>query len=419
MFALKYVYLFIYNGVTSMHKLLLFAIAISCVTFTLLAQQPVGITLTQSNHTIVAGNYMNYFFNGFPLTLQLGQSQTWELNKTFMVTSGVNQAFNTYVESTNSQYPGALSQPDIFEVLAAQRGYNYDAYYKQSADGFAEIANVVSIDNAWSISDLTGGSADTLYMPKQTILMSAPRTVVHYPASYGTTWQSAYRRVTNAKITVAAFGLNQATISKASNFVITDSVVADGSMRVPMDNGLKSKPYNVLLVKRKTIRQDSIYLNGMPAPELMLAAFGLTQGTRDTTYKIIAWRAESVNYMAFFNYNHDNTYTNYDAAYINGSGVEPDIQSSVLGEVVPNATATPNPTNDVVNIGLQKTNDAPLHVELYTALGQKVHSIMFSVPCGDITIPVFVHTLPNGAYRAIIRGEDNNILRTASFVVAK
>ncbi len=91
---------------------------------------------------------------------------------------------------------------------------------------------------------------------------------------------------------------------------MTDTIVGEGFMSVPTSAG-PSDLIEVLMVKEVTAYLDSFFLDGAPAPNSLLGAFGLTQGARDTITNYLFYREGSSFPLAMMGVSNDETTLNF------------------------------------------------------------------------------------------------------------
>lgn len=393
-----------------------FVFALLLLSSIMVLAQP--IVFTKSSHSVratTAGYYRyeleDYQFNGT-------DNFEWNLASALSIGNADVLISNSYKSSANSNYLGALYTDSLFDVVAAGRGYYWDSYFAQNDAGFAEIGGGRDIGENFYIGDLSGNAGDTLSIPAQIIAYSAPRMVVAYPATAGSSWKSSFRKVANFTLSLGAYGLNKAPMAKVSNYTYSDSVVAWGKIQVPIIGGKVSKPYDVLMVKRKIVRVDSIYLNGIAAPAQLMAAFGLSQGTTTMSHNYFAWRTDAPNYLLNLSYGNDASYSLKPVLFISnlvevGSATGVEEQGGIA------TMASPNPASESINIRFSKETDAPWTIEVYSSLGEKVERKLISAGYGNVELSYNVSKVAAGSYRYVIRDENNRIKATQSFVVVR
>ncbi len=324
----------------------------------------------------------------------------------------------SYYKSEHASFPNALTTLNAFTYITPSRGFNSDSYYQQSKAGFYEVAMDKSEREGFDISALSGGSGDSLIIPKQTMVLNSPRMVLKYPATYRSAWTSQYSVRALASLSVAAFGLKNAPMTVVNNWTFRDSIVSWGTAIVPIKGGKASRKYEILISKRWSTREDSVYLAGQPAPKAITDAFGIIQGLRTDGYRYTAFRRDAPNYLFNFVYGSDSTMTT--APFLNISSLAEESTSAVEeGLIEASIGVSPNPAGNVVNISTHKNNDAVWTLRTYSALGVEVDSRLISSLAGDVTIPISVSELQSGTYYVVLFNESNQMVQRQSFVVAR
>lgn len=387
-------------------------------TTTVFAQKP--ITFDKTSHKVNATTGGAHVIQLDDYDMPLGENIVWDYAKDLQ-TIPANSGYGvlSYKNSTNAKYPNSLQTDSNFVNITPSLGFYTNSYLRQTSSQFEEF----TLDNpdvqSYSLTAMSGGANDVLTIPAQTIAYSNPLGMITYPATYGSTWKSRYRYVANTELSVAAFGLSKTPLALVKNVSVDDSVVAWGKASVPMTNGKKSRMYDVLVVRRVTTRQDSFYLAGQPAPVPLMSAFGVSQGSKETIYRYIAYRLESPNYLFLLRYNSDATMTLAPRVAISDI-VDEATPSSV--EEIHNSVATnasPNPAQTELTLSVSKSNDAPWLIEIYSSLGELVETRMISSGYGDIEIPFSVSHLASGSYRYILHDEQKRVVASKGFVVIR
>ncbi len=395
--------------------LLLVGVWLTVVCATMDAQSPLVL---DSASQIVHPNTVNVYGFAFPdFQLQLGDNVYYDFGAALQLSS-TDQPFttNSFFQSTNVNFPNALYYKDGFININQNYGFYADGYMRQTGTGFYEVGMNKDVTDRFGLGAMSGNEADSLIVPAQVIAYSTPRTILPYPCTMGTSWTTNYRSVANANITVNAFGLHNVPLTVVTNWWIKDSVVAWGEATVPIVGNQSSKAYPILVSQRSSVRQDSLYLGGQPAPDAFVTAFGGSQGELTKTYRYWSFRADEPNYLFVFNYASDSTYTATPSFFVSD---RVDIANGVNDEPSTIASsANPNPATNDVRLHFQKPNDAPWSLEIYSTLGERVHTQMISAGYGDVDCPVSVAGFNSGAYMAVVRDQNQRVVSKSSFVVS-
>jgi hypothetical protein len=254
------------------------------------------------------------------------------------------------VYQTNADVTTHLSVPTGSPFTAA--GYRdslpgslSNQYYSVKSNGIFSYG--VHLDGFSMPVGTTAG--DSLKTPTQDIVFATPQKILAFPAPVGTTWVNIGSANLNSSLTFSPFYTNAPVMQKAYVTEI-DSVTGYGNMSVKTATGGMSSAFPVLQLKRITYTVDSFFLNGTPAPSILLSQIGATQGQVDTTYEMVFYRANEVTPLA--------TITFKNATYDTANGGTIHAQRLTLGV---------NPTtlsNDGINVYPNPMTGNTLHVSL-------------------------------------------------------
>jgi len=318
---------------------------------------------------------------------------------------------NNYQTETNSFFTSAGI--DVNNIYS--KGFNASLFYNVigeldfSSTGVTEAGIHVPVQG-YDLSSFTTSILDSLKIPDQQYILTAPKKIMQFPMTLSTTWQSTSQRATNFTLSVAAYALSNAPAEHRYSVTRKDSIAGWGKLSVYTPAG-PSASYDVLVDKGYQFAIDSFFLNGSPAPTPLLSAFGVTQGQQtDKQYYYNFHRKGSFNYLMRFYYGSDNTYSTMEASFVH----KDNLVVTGLSEVSGNSYLTliyPNPV-----IG----ND--LHVEIF---GQTIASARYSltdisgkmVQQGDVSMDrssvmkvTLAETLSNGYYILQINDGQRSLL---------
>jgi hypothetical protein len=301
------------------------------------AQQP--LVITRQNMQVTAGPDTVYDVDVTVNIPSEGANLAW--NYSGISYSGIVVVSNE--AAANPAFPSAFcAAKDYFETIAIGRGFYYDEYLTLNDSYFGGIGIGIA-DQRYGIGDVTMNPADSLNLPQQNIAYAAPRQIMKFPFTYGTSMTSSFVREGNFTLTIGAYGLNNAIGTKRMYMTQTDSVVGWGTLVLPGPNGPTPR-FNVLLVKRITVEVDSFLLNGAAAPQMLLDAFQITQGQRTEQGRHLFYRANSKIYLFSITYE-DQTFTNPVTAYFDRTAAMLTSVEETPG-AAPRAAVYPNPSND-------------------------------------------------------------------------
>ncbi len=378
------------------------------------AQSP--IVFDSSAHRVHANTVGVYSFSLPSYSFNGAADFRLDISKLISIASDDQPTFyNSFLEGNDSRLPNSIYYPNSFNYITPTQGYYADSYMKQSATGFHEYALNKTSDDRASLADMTGNTADSLIIPAQIIMYSSPRTIIPYPSSMSSAWKSSYRVVANARVSIAAAGLKDAELQIVNNWTFRDTIIAWGNVVVPIKGGAVSKPYPVLVSKRWSTRIDSMYLNGQPAPAVLMNGFGATNGSTTHSYRCISYRLDEPNYIFNLSYGSDASYSKNPTLSISdlveaASPVAPELQAS-------RSSAYPSPADQSVTLCFEKSNEAPWSIEVLSTLGSTLRTHMLSAGAGEIQLPLSLIDLPSGVYTVFVRDEHDRVAVRQSVVV--
>lgn len=357
-----------------------------------LAQTPITITAAQFTATAATINsYQPAALTGVAAP-QYGANQTWDY-RTLTPLGAVVQ--NTYAAAgTTPPFAGSVRTYPFtlplgaFSVVAT--GYEgFDAL------GFNQLGSVVQAQS-FPLTAITGGPSDALSIPAQNIVVNTLR--VPLPLTSTTRVTRTNRVLNNSLLTVQLLGLSQAPFRYVQRITTVDSVAGWGTVRIPVAGRTTgSAPIPTLLVQRRTIQQDSFYLNGQPAPAVILTALGQTQGGISRGYNQYFYRQNAAQYVLGFSYA-SNSFTAPNAVSYSAEATIPLAVAAARESAVGGLTAWPNPATrgQELTITLAAVAPAqPLRLTLRDATGRVIANVQVSN--GK---PAPLPALPAGLYLA-------------------
>ncbi len=250
-----------------------------------------------------------------------------------------------------------------------------------------------------------GFLADSMFLPLSqdgTNYLSVPRQVVNYtpelvkipfPLSYqGMPFPATYqtKRMINATFNYPILGLNEAPVGHQQTTDYSILVAGWGTLLLPG----YSEPINVLQVVTQVVYTDTIFLNGTPAPDVLLSQLGITQGQRTIHNSMRLYKENTyANVFRFTEFVGLTGDTSYSAYYIKSKEI-----TSVPENINNNAlTVYPNPSNGR-NLHILNTNNSDIkQVEIYNNLGVCVFKKELTGSQNNINIE-FPTQLANGIY---------------------
>ncbi len=386
----------------------LFTCLLTICTLPLLAQ----VTLDQNSFPRPAG-FLDVFAEGAITGVSLpteGTGQSWNYGNIQLQTNFQTQWIDA---SGDLDFPNALNYRDIQLSFA---GFIIEGhlYENVDADGWYDEGWILQ-DTTYSITPMTGGPNDVLHFPGQAQDFQGRVNYVDFPVAFGNTWTQSHVEITDFNLTVAAFGLNNTPGQQQRIFTQTRTVVGEGTLVIPDENGNPSEELDALLIKAEnTTDVDSFFLGGQPAPEALVAAFGQTQGQvtdRDDFYVFYVPGYPTV----VLNLNLDAN-GNLSGVYYRPSAAA--LATSIGDEAKFNSLKSyPNPiaAGEVMNIDMM-ANANGATVELIDVTGRQVFSmpILAGAATARFTLPSHLVT---GIYTIVVRGSDAELLTTNKLIV--
>jgi hypothetical protein len=253
-------------------------------------------TLTQSSYPLsvigIDSLKKTTYNSSFPV-LTASVAGIWDMS----VVTDTTPVFFSY------RVPGAGSYQFSDSNTYALGAYSYKGNVESNINYPALFEYGINVfQTGYSLTPITLGPTDSLFIPLQTVTYSFPRTKIAFPAIYNTNWSSAYTSDFSFQISVSLLGLNHAPGIVRTYTTETDTVIGWGKMRVKDITGSPSLYLNVLLVKTAIANTDSFFINNSPAPASMLTTLGLTQGQHDTTYQQNYYRKGELTPLAQVNF---------------------------------------------------------------------------------------------------------------------
>ncbi|MBI1287691.1 MAG: T9SS type A sorting domain-containing protein [Flavobacteriales bacterium] len=364
------------------------------LTLPMLAQ----VTIGQSNFPRPAG-YTDIGFkasvSGVAMPTE-GTGQTWDYSALTTIATFETDWMDA---SGDPDYPTALNYR---EQLLTFQVFDYESrvYEAVDANGWYSQGRVL-MDTTYSITAFTGGANDALNFPDQVQEFDGRLNTLKFPMSYQSTWTESYTESTQFNLTVAANNLTNAPGLQKRTYTQTRTVVGEGTLMIPDENGNPSGSLDALLLKvdGRTVL-DSFFLGGQLAPAPLLTAFGLTQGSvRNDPDFYVFYVTDFPTTVLNINLDAQGAIS---SVYYRPSAAA--LANSVGDELSFNALKSyPNPVigGDVLNIDLSDHNDA-VTIELVDLAGRQVFSssVSNSSRIARVAIP---SNLTAGMYTMVVR----------------
>ena len=396
-----------------MKQFLLTIIAIGCFLNSAIAQ----ITLQRTDFALSAtasDSAMTKLMKKTGVTLPTkGVNQTWDYSALRDSTSDLYY-YGYITQPVTSPRPMAFSNA----VLQANHVTNFQAfqiptrsYYQLNTSGYGLMGDSLAATR-FSLQAITGGSTDSLSFPTNVHVYPSPTYQYRFPMTMSSAWSSTQRVLTNFALKVGAFGLNNTPGQSISRGSYSDTIVGWGTLKLRHPSTGATLSFNALLDVHKFVVQDSFLLNGEAAPALLLNAFGLTQGRKDTTTRYYFYGAGfKAPLLSFYSNNAETQIVNIFRALLPNLGLTTKNNELVDLEVA--TSVFPNPTTEGVIFEFDKTTVADWRVFVYNAAGQIIKNEYVSGDSGRVQYSTrFDHSLSNGTYFYQIIDENSLISNT-------
>lgn len=282
-----------------------------------------------------------------------------------------------------------------------------DVYFYERLDdeGFRVLGRSVAALTL-PAQTLTGGPNDTIAFLGSANVYEEPLYYIKFPLNFEDSWNTEINITGDYLMTVTAFGLNQVPASSNYNYVETNTVAGFGTLILPHPDGTGTVSMEALLLKSSTVRTDSFFLAGQPAPQVMLDALGLEQGLTETDTEY-SFYAKGLNRSAMF--------IGVENGQITDSNIADEVKNVVssFGFVPPNLIATrvfPNPTTGDFQVNFEKTDARNWTISLYNPLGQLMKQEIIDAPDGAVTGEISLPPSASaGLYQYVIRNADMRV----------
>jgi hypothetical protein len=290
---------------------------------------------------------------------------TWDLKPAVDIQGWGN--FNKPANST--VFPKASFQILTDYLFAGALKYSVDRYYDVDNSGILVYGEHLD-RQALPIGSYTGSNTDSLVFELQDVLFAPTNVQLQYPSTMGTTWTTVVKINTKFSLTIAGYAMINAPGERRNTLTTKNTVVGWGKMRINGRHGVPTEPIDVLQIKVESSSADSIYLNGTPAPDALLAAFGITQGQVVSSYHYNFHRAGEYRPLVSAEYS-DNTFSTIVACEIQRQRLP--MATSVNTISKEQISVYPNPViNHTVTIQLDGTHNSNANYTLFNTIGQQV-----------------------------------------------
>ncbi len=312
-----------------------------------------------------------------------GANQTWNYSN---VSSTI--FFNSYFSQpdNNPNYPNATALNIYNPYLGSLALNNSRAYYQVNANGIFYLGYQTAI-GSYSIGSVTGNNADSLKALSSVNNVNSNNQTLKLPLNFGDTWSTNYTESSDFLLTYTAVGLINAPVQIKQTNTSTDSIVGWGNLTIG-GNGYNQIP--ALLLDSKNTIVDSFFLNGQPAPALLLGALGLTQGSVRTfrsnefyVYDPMEVKLRSALYIETdLATNSVVSFCSYDRSTFKGNVSVKNASLDLGIKLFPNPAVQSN----IVTLSFKKPNTNNLNLEIHSIGGQLVKSTVIPENTNQISL---------------------------------
>jgi hypothetical protein len=335
-----------------------------------------------------------------------GTNQNWDYS--FIKGSPVK---NTAYLPAASFSSTAVMDTNGLEIIYGTFGLNAGIVYDMDANGLFITGGVVK-KQTFPLGAATGNAKDSIYVGAQ--FYKLRDDIIDFPVSASSHWVSNSMHSLN--FNVSANGLVKAPARKLSYKRVVDSVKGWGAVTIPSPRK-SSIPYDVLLVRRKTITIDSFYLFGVAAPAALLSSFGIKQGDTGLSFTELFYRTGSPVPLLSFDFGTDSTYSSPSGATYDADNV----QSGVMPEGYDFSTFNifPNPAHaDGVNVRLYKPSSGQWIFMVVNQIGQTL-KILPVEGTGNLNFEIGLSGMLPGLYYVRVTDNQGQVFYSSKLDIVK
>lgn len=277
----------------------------------------------------------------------VGQNQVWDYSS---LTGGADISAS-FIPNANSAFPkAALVDTGALQQLTSSVSIVSNKVYGEDINGIYWYGNYTN-HQVYHIS-----KTDSVFIPDQTNALSAPQTLVSLPSTFKNIWDNNFTDSSSFFLTVKSFGLKNAPSYGKIYSTTHDSIAGWGMLKIPSPNK-QSIGYPVLLIRRKTVTIDSIFINNAQPNPLLLAFFGASQGQTTTDYSEYFYAGNRFIPLLSIDFGPDDKYVAPANIQYSTDSVKSGI--NIYEPSITNFNLYPNPTQSVINCQFYKATAAP------------------------------------------------------------
>lgn len=374
-----------------------------------------AITIEATDVPIPSGAFNLLQLNNLPPNPSKGNNQTWDLGSF----SGTPTTTVNYIAETDPFFTnvGVDVYRDASKNLTGSVVYDI-AYELDFNSNNVSQKGLYVYPQAYTLSNFTGSSADSIVFPVQGYILPTSRTIMQFPYTANSAWKSSSRHAVDFNLTVTSSGLNKTPGKHVFYLHEQDTVVGWGKMTVYTASG-NSLPSDVLMLQSSFYAIDSFYLAGSPAPAPLMTAFGISQGQKTgANYAYNFYRKGSYGYFMRANFGTDNTFSTMSSAFIATDNV---FATDIDDEKPLYATMLfPNPANTAqLNIKVIGKEVELSHFTITDIVGRIVQEGTTQPFSNGITQLTLSDNLPNATYFIQVTDSENHAVVREKFEILR
>lgn len=392
-------------------KRILHFLSILLITYSVsLSQNPINFNYT--DFTITPGEIIKSFSNSIASNTITkpaeGSNKTWDYRSLIQPGTEGNLSYVTNPkkgEFNNAQY----LINSLYTLGNIPTSIITREYFNISSKGFEQLG--LYHDSTFIKLDVTGASNVIVPFQKADFTPNI-RGIYHYPFDISLPLEKfdLVRRSTNFFLNYPPFYVN-APANFMRSVVRTVQTVGWGNLQlVPSQkNSLPS-----VLLKVVEITVDSVYLNGAPAPEILMQNFGIVQGGSNTFTKYEYW--SKGNNIPVLSLEYINNNANVNVV------IKSDVfnsNTSVESENLIETIVSPNPsTNEMVKLSFNKESNNRWYLIICDETGKLVKSENID-ESGTIEKQILLTNLANSKLIYSILNDNFKLVSSGSIINKK
>ncbi|MCG9911934.1 MAG: T9SS type A sorting domain-containing protein [Flavobacteriales bacterium] len=200
-----------------------------------------------------------------------GENQTWD----FSSHTRVNPQPKNFYASRDTFFTQANIVEPGYQDYIKGTFIPYELYMHFGQDGNQIIGRHYP-RFAYDLEYISGTAGDSLIIHEQAATSVPGNFTYRFPQTYpGIHAEESFITV-NGSISFALAGYNQTPFVKKTQEIRYEEIIGYGQAIIPVNGGTATYP--CLMQRSKTITIDSFFVDGQIVPDMLLNAFGLSQG---------------------------------------------------------------------------------------------------------------------------------------------